>query len=121
MLMLDDPAVTKRLADADPADGLSISNVRIANLCRDWSEHPYAVCARLDCSPRSTPTIRRSSTSTSATEYSAVQTAYGYSWQDIVSIAVDGVEATSLDDGERNQLRHRIETAATQLRPGQTG
>jgi adenosine deaminase len=43
-----------------------------------------------------------------ATEYAAVQTAYGYNWKDMVSIA---------DDGERSQLRHRVEAAATQLQP----
>lgn len=52
-----------------------------------------------------------------ATEYASVQAAYHYSWDDMIAIALDGVEAAWLDDNDRTQLTGRVHTAATQLRP----
>jgi len=46
-----------------------------------------------------------------ATEYAAVQAAYSYSRDDMVAIALDGVEATWLDDGDKARLRDRIAAA----------
>ena len=54
-----------------------------------------------------------------ATEYAAVQAAYSYhiSRDEMVAIALDGVEASWLDEGDKAVLRRRVEEAATALRP----
>jgi adenosine deaminase len=42
------------------------------------------------------------------TEYAAVARAFGYGWDEMVQIALDGVEACWLDDGEKDRLRLAI-------------
>jgi adenosine deaminase len=41
--------------------------------------------------------------------------AFGYRWEDMVTIAQDGVEATWLDESDKRDLRARIELAAAEL------
>jgi adenosine deaminase len=48
-------------------------------------------------------------------EYSSCMEAFGYRWEDMVAIAVDGVEATWLDESDKRELRARIEREAAQL------
>jgi adenosine deaminase len=48
-------------------------------------------------------------------EYQSCMEAFGYRWPDMVEIALDGVEATWLDDGGKRELRGRIERDAAQL------
>ena len=116
--LLDDPELTRRLADRRiPLTVCPTSNIRIANAVQRLEDHPYpdmrtaGLLATLNTDDPAMIDLDL------ATEYAAVQAAYGYSWEEMVAIAVDGVEATWLDDGERSQLRHRVEAAATQLRP----
>lgn len=118
LTLLDDPELTRRVADRRiPLTVCPTSNIRIANAVPRLQDHPYAdmraagLLATLNTDDPAMIDLDL------ATEYAAVQAAYGYSWQDMVSIAVDGVEATWLDDAERTQLRHRVEAAGTQLRP----
>jgi adenosine deaminase len=116
--IMDDPGLTRRLADHRiPFTVCPTSNIRIANAVQRLEDHPYAdvraagLFATLNTDDPAMIDLDL------ATEYAAVQTAYGYSWEEMVSIAVDGVEATWLEDGDRSRLRHRVEAAATQLRP----
>jgi adenosine deaminase len=116
--LLEDPELTRRLADRRIA--LTVcptSNIRIANAVQRLEDHPYA-------SMRSAGLLATLNTDDPAlidldlaTEYAAVQAAYDYSWAEMVAIALDGVDATWLDDGDRRRLRHRVEEAATRLRP----
>jgi adenosine deaminase len=41
--------------------------------------------------------------------------AFGYRWEDMVAIALDGVEATWLEDADKRQLRARVEREAAEL------
>lgn len=50
-------------------------------------------------------------------EYDAVARAFGYTWDDMVAIALDGAEACWLPDPEKAALRRRIADAGTALRP----
>jgi adenosine deaminase len=52
-----------------------------------------------------------------AMEYDAVAEAFGYDWDDMVAIALDGVEACWLDDADKAALRKRIASAASELAP----
>jgi adenosine deaminase len=47
-------------------------------------------------------------------EYAAVAATYGYTWNDMVQISCDGVEASWLDDGEKSRLTTLIK-AATEI------
>jgi adenosine deaminase len=48
-------------------------------------------------------------------EYSSCMEAFDYRWEDMVAIAVDGVEATWLDESDQRELRARVERDAAQL------
>ena len=50
-------------------------------------------------------------------EYAAVAEAFDWGWQEMVEVALDGVEACWLDGGDKAVLRRRVEEAATALRP----
>jgi adenosine deaminase len=48
-------------------------------------------------------------------EYRSAMDAFGFTWDDMVQIALDGAEATWLDDGDKRALRDRIGTDAARL------
>jgi adenosine deaminase len=50
-------------------------------------------------------------------EYDAVARAFGYDWDQMAAIALDGVEACWLDETEKAALRSRISRAAADLMP----
>ena len=50
-------------------------------------------------------------------EYAAVAHAFTYTWDDMVQIALDGVEACWLPESDKAALRRRIIEAGTTLRP----
>jgi adenine deaminase len=54
-----------------------------------------------------------------AQEYAAVATAFGYGWDEMVHIAVDGADASWLDEVERAALRDQVTVAARQLVPAE--
>jgi adenosine deaminase len=47
--------------------------------------------------------------------------AFDYRWEDMVAIALDGVEATWLDESDKRELRAQIEREAAQLATGLDG
>ena len=51
-------------------------------------------------------------------EYRSVMAAFGYGWDEMVAIALDGVEATWLDDSDKRELRARVEREAAALGAG---
>ena len=50
-------------------------------------------------------------------EYAAVARAFKYTWDDMVQIALDGVQACWLPESDKAALRPRIIEAGTTLRP----
>ncbi len=50
-------------------------------------------------------------------EYAAVAHAFGYTWDDMMRIALDGVEAFWLSESDKTALRLRIIDAGRTLRP----
>jgi adenosine deaminase len=50
-------------------------------------------------------------------EYRSVAEAFGLSYDDVAAIALDGVEATWLDDAEKRRLRGEFERDIEDLRP----
>ena len=48
-------------------------------------------------------------------EYRSVAAAFGWGWDEMVAIALDGVDACWLDDTDKAVLRRQIAAAATAL------
>jgi adenosine deaminase len=48
-------------------------------------------------------------------EYRSCMKAFGYQWADMVEIALDGVEATWLDESDKRDVRERVEREAAEL------
>jgi adenosine deaminase len=114
--LLDDPELTRRMADQRiPLTVCPTSNIRIANAVSRLEDHPYqrmraaGLLATLNTDDPAMIDLDL------AAEYAAVQAAYSYGWDEMVAIALDGVEATWLDDGEKAGLRDRVRAAGAEL------
>lgn len=116
--VMDDPSLVARMAEARvPLTVCPTSNVVIANAFTRLEDHVYP---RM----RSAGLLATVNTDDPALidldlgrEYAAVADAFGWSWQEMVEISLDGVEACWLDDGSKAALRERIMAAAESLAP----
>ena len=115
--LLDDPELTRRLADRRvPLTVCPTSNIRIANAVERLEDHPYGAMRTAGLLATLNTDDPAMIDLDLAVEYASVQAAYHYSWDDMVAIALDGVEASWLDDDDRRRLSGRIHAAATRLR-----
>jgi adenosine deaminase len=118
MSILEDTDVVKRFADERIA--LTVcpnSNIRIANAFPSLGEHVYPAM-------RAAGLLATLNTDDPALtdldlgyEYATVAEAFGWDWDDMVGIALDGVEACWLDEDGKASLRQRTEEARDALRP----
>lgn len=116
--ILDDPDVVKRFVDERIA--LTVcpnSNIRIANAYADLGEHCYPAM-------RAAGLVATLNTDDPALtdldlgyEYRSVAGAFDWSWDLMVDVALDGVEACWLEQDDKAALRDRVETARNSLRP----
>jgi adenosine deaminase len=113
---MEDPELTRRLAaERVPLTVCPNSNVRIANAVPRLELHPYprmraaGLLATLNTDDPALTDLDLGQ------EYRSVMDAFGYGWPDMVAIALDGVEASWLDDGDRRELRARMEREAAEL------
>jgi adenosine deaminase len=51
-------------------------------------------------------------------EYLLTAAAFDLAWDDLVALAVDGVEASWLDESDKRQAAARVRAGATQTIPG---
>jgi len=115
---LQDPELTRRLAgERIPLTVCPNSNVVIANAVPRLELHPFrrmreaGLLATLNTDDPALTDLDL------GREYRSCMEAFGYRWEDMVAIALDGVEATWLDDGDKRELRARIEREAAELAP----
>lgn len=117
--LLDDPALTARLAaERLPLTVCPTSNIVIANRVATLAEHPFPQMRRaglLATINTDDPAMTRLNLHS---EYVDCAAAFGYSFDDMVLIALDAVEASWAPPEEAAALRTRITTAADALRPG---
>jgi adenosine deaminase len=113
---MDDPELTRRLAaERVPLTVCPNSNVRIGNAVPRLELHPYprmraaGLLATLNTDDPALADLDL------GREYHSVMDAFGYGWPDMVAIALDGVEASWLDDGAQRELRARVEREAAEL------
>ena len=117
--VLQDAELTKRLAaERIPLDVCPNSNVLIANKVPVLSDHPFrrmreaGLLATLNTDDPAMTDLDLGK------EYRSVAAALDLSFDAVAAIALDGVEAAWLDDGDRRALRAAFEREIEQLRPG---
>lgn len=116
--IMDDAELVARMAgDRIALTVCPTSNIVIANAFARLEDHVYPQM-------RSAGLLATLNTDDPAlinldlgTEYGAVAEAFGWGWQEMVEISLDGVEACWLDDTGKASLRRRITSAATALVP----
>jgi adenosine deaminase len=115
--LLDDPALTARVAaERIPVTTCPTSNVVIANVITDVSQHPFqrmreaGVLATLNSDD---PGMMRFDL---ADEYAAVSQGFAYDVDTMESIALDSIEACWAPDEEKAALRQRFSEEFAALR-----
>jgi adenosine deaminase len=116
--IMEDAELVARVAAARiPLTVCPTSNIRIANAFARLEDHSYprmrasGLLATLNTDDPALIDLDLGS------EYRSVADAFGWGWQEMVAISLDGVEACWLDDTDKTALRQRITTAASGLSP----
>jgi adenosine deaminase len=117
--LMQDPALVRRFAgDRIPVTVCPTSNIVIANKVKTLAEHPFAamraagVLAMLNTDDPALTDLDL------GREYAAVAGAYAWGFDEMVTVAHDGVDATWLDDGGKADLHRRVDAEAAHLRAG---
>lgn len=114
--LVDDPELVRRFAaERIPLTVCPNSNIRIANAFPALADHPYPAM-------RAAGLLATLNTDDPAMtdldlgyEYASAASAFGYTFDDMVAVALDGVEATWLDDDAKRALRTQVTTEASAL------
>lgn len=116
--VLDDTDLTARMADEQiPITVCPTSNVVIARCFDRLEDHVYPrmrAAGLLATVNTDDPAL---SDLNLGQEYAAVADAFAYTWDNMVRIALDGVQACWLPESDKTALRLQIVDAATTLRP----
>ena len=114
--VIEDPALVERLAEARvPFNVCPSSNVVIANRYGSVAEHPFRrmreagllVTINTDDPAMTDANLGR--------EYRLVAEQLGYGYDEMCRVAVEGIDATWLDETDRRNLRTSFEGAIAQL------
>jgi adenosine deaminase len=115
-IVADPELVARFAAERIPLTVCPNSNIRIANAFASLAEHPFPAM-------RAAGLLATLNTDDPALtdldlgyEYASAATTFGYSFDDMVAIALDGVTASWLPEDDAHALRTRIRTAADGLR-----
>jgi adenosine deaminase len=116
--IVKDPALVRRFAsERIPLTVCPNSNIRIANAFSRLEDHPYplmraaGILATLNTDDPALTDLNL------GYEYRSVAQAFGWSFDDMVAVSLDGVEATWLPDDDKRALHNLVAGAATELRP----
>jgi adenosine deaminase len=114
--IVEDRDLTRRLADERvPLTVCPNSNIVIANAYPRLEEHPFrrmreaGLLATLNTDDPALTDLDLGK------EYRTVMAAFGYGWDDMVAIALDGVEASWLDADGKRRLSARVRAEAERL------
>jgi adenosine deaminase len=115
--LLDDPELTRRVAaERIPLTVCPNSNILIANAYRTLAEHPFPAMRTAGVLATLNTDDPAMSDLDLGYEYSSAAEAFGYGFDDMVRVALDGVEASWLDPGGQANIRAHILDAAAGLR-----
>jgi adenosine deaminase len=116
--VVEDPALAARVAgERIPLTVCPNSNVRIANAVPRLAAHPYpamreaGILATLNTDDPALTDLDI------GYEYRSAAEAFGWGFDDMVSISLDGIEATWLADDDKRALRNQVIAAAAELNP----
>jgi adenosine deaminase len=116
--VLADPELTARLAgERLPITICPTSNVVIGNCFDRLQDHVYPQMREAGLLATVNTDDPALTDLNLGQEYDAVAEAFGYDWDHMVAIALDGVEACWLEATDKAVLRDRIAHAASQLAP----
>jgi adenosine deaminase len=114
--VLADAELTRRMAaERIPLTVCPNSNILIANAFERLDQHPFrrmreqGLLATLNTDDPALTGLDLGK------EYRSAMDAFGYGWDDLVAVALDGVEATWLDDAGKRALRARVQAEADRL------
>jgi adenosine deaminase len=114
----EDPELVKLFADRRiPLTMCPTSNVVIANAFTSVASHPLPALREAGVLVTVNTDDPALTDLDLAREYATCAAAWNWSWDQMVDIALDGVEATWLDDGDKRSLKARITEEAARLRP----
>lgn len=115
--ILQDPELTARVAEARiPLDVCPNSNVLIANKVPTLAEHPFRAMREAGLLATLNTDDPAMTDLDLGKEYRSVAEALGFSFEDMAQVALDGVEATWLDEDERTRMRRDFERDIQALR-----
>jgi adenosine deaminase len=116
--LMEDPALTARVAaERIPLTVCPNSNVRIANAVPRLADHPYpamrhaGILATLNTDDPALTDLDI------GYEYRSVAEAFGWGFDDMVTISLDGIEASWLPDDDKRALRNEVLAAVAELNP----
>jgi adenosine deaminase len=116
--LLDDPALVRRFADLRvPLTMCPTSNVVIANAFPSVAAHPLPALRAAGVLVTVNTDDPALTDLDLAREYAACASAWGWDFDRMVDVALDGVAATWLDDSDKHALAARVRAEAERLRP----
>jgi adenine deaminase len=116
--LIEDPDLVQVFADRRiPLTMCPTSNVVIANAYSSVDRHPLPALRDAGVLVTVNTDDPALTGLDLAREYATCAQAWNWSWDQLVAIALDGVEATWLDDSGKRALSARIREAAARLRP----
>jgi adenosine deaminase len=118
LAIMDDPGLVERVAELRiPLDVCPTSNVLIANKYASLAEHPFRRMRQAGLLVTLNTDDPAMTDLDLGKEYRSVATALGMTWDEMCGVALDGVEATWLDEGEKAALRAAFEEEIGQIEP----
>ena len=118
LAILEDEALTRRVAEERiPLNVCPNLNIVIANRYESLEQHPFrrmrqaGLLATLNTDDPAMTDLDLGK------EYRTVARALGMAWSEIEEVALDGVEATWLDEGEKRSFRAQFERELAEIRP----
>ena len=118
--LIDDPDLVAFFADRRiPLTMCPTSNVVVARACGSVARHPLPALREAGVLVTVNTDDPALIDTDLAREYASCAAAWGWDFDQMVQLALDGVEASWLDDDGKRALSARIRTAAATLRQGQ--
>jgi adenosine deaminase len=118
LAIMDDPALVERVAAARiPLDVCPNSNVLIANRYERLTDHPFrrmrqaGLLATLNTDDPAMTDLDLGH------EYRSVAQALGMAWDEMTAVALDGLEASWLDEADKSQLRAEFAAEIAAITP----
>jgi adenosine deaminase len=116
--VVEDPELVRRMAgDRVPITVCPNSNIVIANRFPSLAEHPFGDMRRAGLLATLNTDDPGMTDLDLGVEYRTVAAAQGFDFDDVAAVALDGIEASWLDDADRRTLRAEFETTLATLRP----